>query len=320
MGDFFVGQFLFEAQFQRVAQFGGEIANGLPHDGEAVVFGFRCGFVPELRDGGWITLTAVMPREHVTGDAEQPGARHGHRRQLICLADDLQECFLQEVAGRRGIGTAPREVAIQLARMLSIQLLDQTWLGLHVRRIVSCILVVASRTGKVHGLAFCCGVAQFRTGNFHGRSEQYNAVVEKCSDYACCRFSSIGGLPAERRGSLYSRRSGEELTAKASKQDGQIDSWLVRSTNGIPLRWVRDGNHGGRPDSWSFFKDGKAFLDEVDSDHDGKVDTIYLHVLSEDKTRVREFLFTLDDREKNVFTEREDSGWQELQKQEKKVK
>ncbi len=94
----------------------------------------------------------------------------------------------------------------------------------------------------------------------------------------------------------------------------------MRSTNGIPLRWVRDGNHGGRPDSWSFFKDGKAFLDEVDSDHDGKVDTIYLHVLSEDKTRVREFSFTLDDREKNVFTEREDSGWQELQKQEKKGK
>ncbi len=111
---------------------------------------------------------------------------------------------------------------------------------------------------------------------------------------------------------------GEELIAKAAKQDGPIDNWLVRGTNGIPLRWIRDENHGGRPDSWSFFKDGKAFLDEVDSDHDGKVDAIYLHVLSEDKTRVREFSFTLDDREKNVFIEHEDTGWQELQKRGKK--
>lgn len=110
---------------------------------------------------------------------------------------------------------------------------------------------------------------------------------------------------------------GEELTAKATKQDGRIDNWLVCGTNGVPHRWIRDENGGGRPDSWSFFKDGKAFLDEVDSDHDGKVDTIYLHVLSEDKNRIREFSFTLDDREKNVFTEHEDTGWQVLQKQEK---
>src|SRR5271169_996173 len=102
---------------------------------------------------------------------------------------------------------------------------------------------------------------------------------------------------------------------------------MAQSTTGlcaapmeIPLRWIHDQTHNGRPDSWSFFKDGKAFLDEVDSDHDGKVDTIYLHVRSEDKTRVRELSFIVDDREKNVFVEREDSGWQELQKQENKVK
>jgi hypothetical protein len=110
---------------------------------------------------------------------------------------------------------------------------------------------------------------------------------------------------------------GEELIAKAAKQGGRIDNWIVRGTNGIPHRWVRDENGGGKADSWSFFKDGKAFLDEFDSDHNGKVDTIHLHVLSEDKTRIREFLFTLDDREKNIFTEHEDTGWQELQKQEK---
>jgi len=34
-------------------------------------------------------LSAVVSREHVAGDAEQPGAGHGHCRQLIRLADDL---------------------------------------------------------------------------------------------------------------------------------------------------------------------------------------------------------------------------------------
>ena len=98
---------------------------------------------------------------------------------------------------------------------------------------------------------------------------------------------------------------GEELVPPV-KQSG--DSWMIRSTNGAPLRWIRDQHHTGRPDSWSFFKGGKAFLDEVDFDHDGKVDAIYLHVLSEDKTRIRELSFALDDPGRNVFIEHEDSG------------
>jgi hypothetical protein len=77
-----------------------------------------------LRDGQRIALAAVVAREHVAGDAEQPRAGHGHGRQLIRLADDLQEGFLQEIAGGRVIGTASGEVAIKLARMLPIQLFD----------------------------------------------------------------------------------------------------------------------------------------------------------------------------------------------------
>jgi len=107
VGDFFVGQFLFEPQFQRVAQLGWESADGFAHGGEAVVFGGWFGFVPGLRDGQRIALAAVVAREHVAGDAEQPRAGHGDRRQSIRLADDLQEGFLQEIAGGRGIGTAP---------------------------------------------------------------------------------------------------------------------------------------------------------------------------------------------------------------------
>jgi len=158
VGDFFVGQFLFEPQFERVTQFGREIADGFAHGGEAVVLGSRFwrGFVPGLRDRQGIALAAVVPREHVAGDAEEPGAGHGDSRQLIRLANDLQEGFLQEIAGGGGIRTASGEVAIKLARMLSVQLLDCRWLGLHVRRIVSCILVVASRSRKVHGEGWIC--------------------------------------------------------------------------------------------------------------------------------------------------------------------
>jgi hypothetical protein len=43
---------------------------------------------------------------------------------LVRLADDLQEGVLQEIAGGRGIRTAPGEVTIKLARMLPVQLLD----------------------------------------------------------------------------------------------------------------------------------------------------------------------------------------------------
>jgi hypothetical protein len=110
---------------------------------------------------------------------------------------------------------------------------------------------------------------------------------------------------------------GEELVTKDMNKDGRIDNWIVRGTNGIPLRWVQDENRDGKPDSWSFFKGGKAFLDEVDSDHDGKVDTIYLHVSNEDNTRVREFCFHLQDEKRNVFIEREDTGWGDLNKQDK---
>jgi hypothetical protein len=109
-----------------------------------------------------------------------------------------------------------------------------------------------------------------------------------------------------------SAKPGEELVTKDLNNDGHINNWIVKSTNGTPLRWIRDTNHDGKPDQWSFFKDGKAFLDEVDSDHDGKVDEIYLHVRSEDGRRIREFSFRVSDRQRNVFSEQEDTGWYDL--------
>ena len=117
VGDFFVRQFLFETQFQacRVIRRGD---CGWLHAWWRGASSVRRAIRTRVRDGGWIALSAVVSREHVTGDAEEPGAGHGDGRQLIRLADDLQEGFLQEIAGGRGIGTASGEVAIKLARML----------------------------------------------------------------------------------------------------------------------------------------------------------------------------------------------------------
>ena len=56
---------------------------------------------------------------------------------------------LQEIACGRGIGAPPREVVVQLARVLPIQPSNRIGVGLHLPEIVSSLTVVASRTRKV---------------------------------------------------------------------------------------------------------------------------------------------------------------------------
>jgi len=108
------------------------------------------------------------------------------------------------------------------------------------------------------------------------------------------------------------------LETKDSKKDGITDNWLYRDQNGVPVKWIRDSIHAGRPDKWSFLKDGKAFLDEEDTDHDGKVDVIYLTIWDSQGIKQRAFSFTVQDKESNVFFLREDTGWQPNERRDKR--
>ncbi len=99
------------------------------------------------------------------------------------------------------------------------------------------------------------------------------------------------------------------LETKDSKKDGIIDNWLYRSPNGVPVKWIRDSVHAGRPDKWSFFKKGRAFLDEEDTDHDGKVDVIYFHIWDSQSIKQRSFSFAVQNKDTNVFIPHEDTGW-----------
>jgi hypothetical protein len=100
----------------------------------------------------------------------------------------------------------------------------------------------------------------------------------------------------------------ETVETADSNKDGKIDSWIYRNDENVPVKWVRDNNNDGQEDSWSFFKNGKAYLDEVDYDGDGKVDTIYLNLYDENMKN-RGISFVLDDKDKNIFLEKEDTGW-----------
>jgi len=94
-----------------------------------------------------------------------------------------------------------------------------------------------------------------------------------------------------------------------SNKDGKPDSWAYRTENRIPVKWIRDSNHDGRLDGWSFFEGGRAFLDEDDTDRDGKVDVIYLHLRDSVGARQRSLMLVLKDSGHNVFELHEDTGW-----------
>ena len=99
------------------------------------------------------------------------------------------------------------------------------------------------------------------------------------------------------------------VETRDSKRDGKIDHWLYRDKNGSPVKWIRDSNHDGRPDKWSFFKNGRAFLDEEDTDHDGKVDQIQLSLVDDQGYRQRFINLVLKDKRTNIFEVQFDTGW-----------
>ena len=99
------------------------------------------------------------------------------------------------------------------------------------------------------------------------------------------------------------------LEKKDSNLDGEIDNWLYRDGTGTAVKWIRDSNSDGRPDHWSFFSDGKSFLDNVDTDHNGKSDTIYLTVWDSQGITQRGFSFSVQNKEANLFVPHEDTGW-----------
>lgn len=103
---------------------------------------------------------------------------------------------------------------------------------------------------------------------------------------------------------------GEQIQTVDKNKDGKIDNWLYRDDKGVPIKWVRDTNFNGKEDSWSFFKDGKAFLDEDDLNGDGKVDRIIITVFDSERKKVRNISIIQKDQEKNIFIENEDTGWQ----------
>jgi len=100
-----------------------------------------------------------------------------------------------------------------------------------------------------------------------------------------------------------------QLETKDSKKNGKIDSWLYRDENRVPVKLIRDSNRDGHPDARSFFREGKAFLDEDDTDHDGKVDVIYLHLRDSQGIKQRSLMFVLKEKRNNVFEVHEDTGW-----------
>ena len=103
----------------------------------------------------------------------------------------------------------------------------------------------------------------------------------------------------------------QEQTFDKNK-DGKIDVWLYRDEKGVPIKSVRDTNFDGKEDSWSFFKNGEAFLDEDDYNGDGKVDRIIVTIFDSEHKKSRGLSIFLKDPEKNVIIVNEDTGWQSI--------
>jgi hypothetical protein len=99
------------------------------------------------------------------------------------------------------------------------------------------------------------------------------------------------------------------LETKDSKKDGGIDNWVYRDKKGVPVKWIRDSNHDGRPDKWAFFKNGRAFLDEEDTDHDGRVDQIQLSLVDAQGYKQRFINLALKDKRTNTFEVQFDTRW-----------
>ena len=109
----------------------------------------------------------------------------------------------------------------------------------------------------------------------------------------------------------------EQTQTVDKNKDGKIDNWIYRDDKKAPIKWISDSNYDNKEDKWSFFKNGRAFLDEEDLDGDGKVDVIYLNLYDSNDMKDRGISLILKDKEKNIFVEHEDTGWQLTQAEER---
>jgi thiol-disulfide isomerase/thioredoxin len=66
----------------------------------------------------------------------------------------------------------------------------------------------------------------------------------------------------------------EEAACKVELEKGQgnASGWLLRDAKGQPLRRFYDSNGDGKPDVWSYFKDGVEVYREIDTNFTGKPD------------------------------------------------
>ena len=60
-------------------------------------------------------------------------------------------------------------------------------------------------------------------------------------------------------------------TLSTHKDNGQV-GWLVKSPDGVPLRWFVDTNGDNVLDRWSYYKDGMEVYRDMDTDFNRRVD------------------------------------------------
>lgn len=96
-GDFVVGEFVAEAEFEGFADLPGEGGDGGAHGGEGGIFGG--GRRGEVGEGGGGAGFSESGEAEVAGDAEEEGAGGIGVEALVAGAKGVDEGFLEEVFG-----------------------------------------------------------------------------------------------------------------------------------------------------------------------------------------------------------------------------
>src|SRR5262249_28835689 len=76
-------------------------------------------------------------------------------------------------------------------------------------------------------------------------------------------------------GIVYTMRTPQEeagCKVELDKGQGNASGWLLRDAKGLPLRRFFDSNGDGKPDVWSYYKDGVEVYREIDTTFTGKPD------------------------------------------------
>ena len=106
---------------------------------------------------------------------------------------------------------------------------------------------------------------------------------------------------------------GEIMVELDTNDDGNTDFWAFLDQDSVPVGSVGDTNFDGKPDSWSHFKNGRAFLEQEDTNNDGTIDLIIVNLFNEDESKIRSILLlrVLVQDMGDIFFEAEDTGWVE---------